>query len=101
MVGTQVFDEETLMLEGVKKGKMINQLQSEMKLDVDFYKRPEEYEESRALNFIKGFWHGDEQVKILYPQYSIEFGKFFIPDEISDALSRFTIRKDQEGNQNG
>lgn len=59
----QMFDEKkALILEGVRKCKMIKHLQSEMKSAVDFYKGSKKYEESHALDFIKGIWHGDKQV---------------------------------------
>lgn len=58
-------------------------------------KELEEYEENRAFDFFKGFWYGDTQVEQAYPQYSLDFGAFPLPDEVSMMLSHITTRCEQ------
>lgn len=38
-------------------------------------------------------------MKQLYPKYSVDFRRFSIPDDISSAFSHFSLRSDEEGNQ--
>lgn len=55
-----------------------------------------EFADTRAVDFIKGFWYGNEHVKQFYPEYYVDFERFSIPDEILSALSRFSLRSDHE-----
>lgn len=74
-------------------GKQIKHLQKEMLFVVDSYKMSENFGEVRACNFMKGFQHDDSQVQQLYTQYSIDFGLFFLPDEITEAFNREALKE--------
>lgn len=48
-----IFDEkEALTIEGIRKGKMIKQLQDGVESAVASFKKSEEYEENRAFDFM-------------------------------------------------
>lgn len=94
------------MLDGVKKGKEIKQLQMEFWSHVDVYKYSEEFGEVRAFHFMEEFRHGDSQVKQSFPQYSIDFGSFPLPNDIMEALNQVALREEgyqvnQEGQGKG
>lgn len=73
----KVFEEnEALMLEGINKGKQIEQLQKEMTSVVDSYQESEEFGEALASNFIDG----DSQEQQIYHQYSFVFKSFPLSD---------------------
>lgn len=44
---------------------------------------------------MEGFWYGDSQVQLVYPQYFLDFGSFSLPYEITTVFSQVGEREEQ------
>lgn len=63
------------------------------------FKASEEYVKHRALDIIEGFWHEEEQLRKFCPDYSVDFGRFPITDDVSGHLSWISLRDEEGENQ--
>src|SRR3954470_3963561 len=89
-----VFDEsESFLAEKLKMNAFKKDVEDHKGDPVLMFKDSTEFEESLASHFVDGFQYLGEQARVAYPQYSFEFEKIPLPE---DVTARASSKKEKE-----
>src|SRR3954470_13663235 len=83
-----VFDEsESFLAEKLKMNAFMKHVEDHKGDPVLIFKDSTEFEESLASRFVDGFQYLGEQARVAYPQYSFEFEKIPLPEDVAALVN--------------
>lgn len=93
-------DKVELLAASTHKGKTIKELEEKAGSAISSYQESDDFMEVKVHSFLEGFWYGEAEARAYYPDYTLDFGNFTLPDIVAETIAS-TQARDARGRGDG